>query len=179
TTVSTATASPSQPRRERTANPAAAAAAAAPPVEQAAPSAKVQQTASTADEEKEETGRAAPRDSFFAPVPQEEKKVTGKENKEESARHYTLPPEINSVHAAVQSGVPAAVPAVLVHMDHEVAVFELTARNCSGLRDARSIGTGDVYGNSSGDDDDELRTVIMLAALSGNLNMFHTVLEAM
>ncbi|CAM9687700.1 unnamed protein product, partial [Ectocarpus sp. 13 AM-2016] len=175
TTVSTAAASPSQPRGERTANPAAA----APPVEQAAPSAKVQPTASTADEEKEETGRAAPRDSFFAPVPQEEKKVTSKENKGESARHYTLPPEINSVHAAVESGVPAAVPAVLVHMDHEVAVIELTARSCSGLRDARSIGTGDVYGNSSGNDDEELQTVIMLAALSGNLDMFHTVLEAM
>lgn len=83
------------------------------------------------------------------------------------------------MHAAVESGVPAAVPAVLVHMDHEVAVFELTARNCSGLRDATSIGTGNVYGNSSGDDDEELQTVIMLAALSGNLDMFHTVLEAM
>ncbi|CAM9403921.1 unnamed protein product [Ectocarpus sp. 12 AP-2014] len=176
TTVSTAAASPSQPRGERTANPAAAA---APPVEQATPWAKVQPTASTADEEKEETGRAAPRDSFFAPVLQEEKKVTSKENKGQSAGHYTLPPEINSVHAAVESGVPAAVPAVLVHMDHEVAVFELTARNRSRLRDARSIGTGDIYGNSSGDDDEELQTVIMLAALSGNLDMFHTVLEAM
>ncbi|CAM9209896.1 unnamed protein product [Ectocarpus sp. 6 AP-2014] len=187
-TVSTAAASPSQPRGERTANPAAAAAAAvaaaaamaaAPPVEQAKPSAKVQPTASTADEEKEETGRAAPRDCFFAPAPQEEKKVTSKDNNGDSVRHYTLPPEINSVHAAVESGVPAAVPAVLVHMDHEAAVFELTARNCSGLRDASSIGTGNVYGNSSGDDEEELETVIMLAALSGNLDMFHTVLEAM
>ncbi|CAM9466764.1 unnamed protein product, partial [Ectocarpus sp. 8 AP-2014] len=170
TTVSTAAASPSQPRGERTANPAAAAAtAAAPPVEQAEPSAKVQPTASTADEEKGETGRAAPRDSFFAPFPQEEKMVTSKENKGESVRLYTLPPEIDSVHAAVESGVPAAVPAVLVDMDHEVAVLELTARNCSGLRDARS----------NGDDDEELETVIMLAALSGNLDMFHTVLEAM
>ncbi|CAM9956069.1 unnamed protein product, partial [Ectocarpus sp. 4 AP-2014] len=82
TTVSTAAASPSQPRGERTANTAAAAAAAATPqVEQAAPSAKVQPTAYTADEGKEETGRAAPRDSFFAPVPREDKKVTSKEKK--------------------------------------------------------------------------------------------------
>ncbi|CBN75304.1 Ankyrin Repeat Transient Receptor Potential Channel [Ectocarpus siliculosus] len=145
------------PRAPKSAPSVPAAEASAPEPTQAEPSAKVQPTASTADEEKEETGRAAPRDSFFAPVPQ----------------------EINSVHAAVESGAPAAVPAVLVHMDHEAAVFELTARNCSGLRDASSIGTGNVYGNSSGDDDAELETVIMLAALSGNLDMFHTVLEAM
>lgn len=89
------------------------------------------------------------------------------------------PPEIDSVRAAVESGVPAALPAVLGHMDHEVAVLELTARNCSGLRYARNSTIASVGGVSSGDDEEELETVIMLAALSGNLDMFHAVLEAM
>lgn len=109
------------------------------------------------------------------------------------------PTEIDSIYAAVASGIPDAVPAVLGCIRHSQAVDELTARNVRNLVERHksisvfsatprgSGGSGGSGGYDSfiaggangGKECEELETLEMLAALSGNLDMLNAVLRAL
>ncbi|CAM9848129.1 unnamed protein product [Scytosiphon promiscuus] len=104
--------------------------------------------------------------------------------------------EIHSIYAAIKSGIPGAVSEVLGCIRDGQAVEELMAKNGRILLDRsttfRGSGTFPAGGGNRGGGEggragggelegerDEPETLAMLAALSGNVDMFTVVLQAM
>ncbi|CAM9290014.1 unnamed protein product, partial [Scytosiphon promiscuus] len=73
-----------------------------------------------------------PPHSYLAALEDPHTSASG-EGTEVNTRGYSLPPDIDSIYAAVTSGIPEAVPAVLSFIRGGQAVDELTARNGRSL----------------------------------------------